>query len=236
MSRHLRVRHFWRLSIPLAATLALAACSSTQSSGTFRYSGFLKDYSMLEHGVGGDRVLAFYIAKDADFARYDAVILEPITIWRTMGSNMPSVSDADLEQLANYLWVALAEELQKDYVLAERPGRKVMVIRAALTEARKGNTAMDVVSTVGPIMRSASAVNKMVTGTQSFVGEAGIELEVVDSLTRERLAAAIDERSGGKTLGKEGGDWADAKAAFDHWAMRLRAALATLSGREEDAG
>jgi hypothetical protein len=59
-------------------------------------------------------------------------------------------------------------------------------------------------------------------------GEAATEMEVLDSVTGERLAAAVDRRQGGKMAFR--GKWTDAKDAFDFWAKRFRERLDEMRG------
>jgi hypothetical protein len=52
------------------------------------------------------------------------------------------------------------------------------------------------------------------------VGRASVEIELLDSLSGVRLAAAIDRREGGKKV--VSGKWADIEEAFQYWAQKLR--------------
>ena len=59
--------------------------------------------------------------------------------------------------------------------------------------------------------------------TAVAVGSATVELEAQDSITGERLAAAIDERAGTKVLFAKRAytEWGDVQAALDYWSQRL---------------
>ena len=46
-----------------------------------------------------------------------------------------------------------------------------------------------------------------------------MEVELIDSVGGNRLAAAVDRREGGKRPAK--GTWVDVQDAFDHWAEKL---------------
>ncbi len=60
------------------------------------------------------------------------------------------------------------------------------------------------------------------------MGKATVEVEITDTLSGERLAAVVDERSGAKTLRGIGGSWNDVDNAFRWWAERLRKRLQEL--------
>ena len=59
-----------------------------------------------------------------------------------------------------------------------------------------------------------------------FVGRAGIEAEILDSMTNERLAAGIERRAGAETIKGAFGKWTQVKQAMDAVAGRLTEGLA----------
>jgi hypothetical protein len=71
-------------------------------------------------------------------------------------------------------------------------------------------------------------VKKVATGTAAFVGKAGVEAEIQDSMSEERLAAAVDRQVGQKRLEGVTNTWDDVNQAFDYWSERLRMRLAEL--------
>ena len=77
-------------------------------------------------------------------------------------------------------------------------------------------------------MRLISAIKKVSTGTNAFVGRASVEAELRDGLTDERLMAAVDERAGTHALRDGVGTWSDVDQAFEYWAKRLSARLREL--------
>jgi hypothetical protein len=74
-----------------------------------------------------------------------------------------------------------------------------------------------------PIGLGLSIIKKAVTGKHSGVGETGMEMEALDSLTNERIAAAIDWHSGGKLSGLK--KWGSAEDAFKFWTERIKARI-----------
>ena len=53
------------------------------------------------------------------------------------------------------------------------------------------------------------------------VGEATVEAEILDSMTKERLGAVVDQQAGKKAF-TQLKTWSDVKAASEHWAKALR--------------
>ena len=133
--------------------------------------------------------------------------------------------------LADYLHTALKEQLEKDYRIVQTPGPGVIRVRVAITEAAGSKIALDLMSNVIPIGIGVTAVNRLATGTHSAVGQAGIEGEVLDSVSGERLLAAVDRRAGRKVLRGKFGTWNDVKEAHDYWAEKLRKRLGELRAK-----
>jgi hypothetical protein len=90
---------------------------------------------------------------------------------------------------------------------------------------------LDTVSTVLPIGLAIDLIAYAATGTHTNVGDANVEMELVDSVTGQRLAAAVDGRSGRKITGRadKWGEWNDTKDACDYWAERIATRLDELS-------
>jgi hypothetical protein len=104
----------------------------------------------------------------------------------------------------------------------------VLRVRVAITELKPSNPTANTLSTIIPVGIVVSGAAKAVSGDNLGTGEAGTEMELLDSITGERLAAAVDKRQGGKMVFR--GKWEDAKDAFDYWAQRFRQRLDEMRG------
>lgn len=205
--------------IVLLATL-FVGCAQTEQARKVETSGFLGDYSILQKGKEGEALL-IYINPNTDFAVYDKVIFDPVTVWRGESSKLYDVPEADLQRLANYLHTAIVTKLREDYEIVNKPGPDVLRIRAAITEAGKSNVGLNIFSTIVPQAILLSGAKKLATGTNSFVGAASVEGKITDSNTGEILAAMVDRRAGGKSLKGAMNAWNDVEQAFQYWANRL---------------
>jgi hypothetical protein len=206
----------------------LSACATTrQSPGAGDRSGFLGDYSQLREGEGDEPQL-IYIDPAANWARYNAILIDSVTIWRS--EETEDVSIEDQQRLTDSLYAALHKQLGADYQIADRAGPGVLRLRAAITEAKGARVVMNTVTSIVPQLRLLTTVGGMAAGTAVLVGKAGVEGEITDSLTGERLMAAVDERQGTKAVRGGIKKWSDAELAFDFWAERLRKRLAGLRG------
>ena len=218
-----------RLALVLAPCLAvlLLSCGTTSQTRTARPAGFLKDYSQLKPGQGKEAQLV-YRNPDARVDDYDAILVDPVTVWRSEGWSIEKVPDEELKQLVDRFELVLRRELEADWVLADRPGPGVMRLRVALTEARGAPVVASVVSSILPQGQLISGIRKLSRGTHIFVGSASIEAELLDSLSHERILAAVDERAGTRALRGGVGTWSDVEQAFVYWAKRLRDRLREL--------
>ena len=207
--------------------MALAACAVTEQSkpASVQQTGFLQNYAQLQPGTK-DQALLVYINPNARWSQYTKVLIAPVTFW---GDSSSKVSIQDQQQLCSYYYNKLNEDLAKKFQLADRPGPGVMTVRVALTDPTTATPVLRSVSVVVPQARLLNSVTNLATGSYGFVGSAQSEAEVIDSQTGERLAAAVDKRSGG--LSVKNADvwrWGDAQNAMDYWAQQMADRLSTF--------
>ena len=213
--------------VGLGPMLALAACSATQQSGA-QPSGFLRDYSQLKEGGEGEALLV-YVNPKADFRKYTEITIDPVTIWADPGTKRIPRNEAQI--LADELDDSLCLALGEDYRLVDRAGPDTLRLRVAITEAEGSWHVEDLIgSKLDPELRAALPEEPS-DETSGFVGKAGVEGELLDSATGERLLAAVDRRAGARRLKPEKRTWQDVYDAFDYWAERLRGRLADLRSK-----
>jgi hypothetical protein len=125
--------------------------------------------------------------------------------------------------------------LEDDYTMVQQPGRGVLRVQVALTEVQSSDVAMNTISSAIPI-RPVSDLKWLATGTQAFVGSAGIEARIVDARSDELLVAVVDRRQGGKRLEGVDDAWSDVLGAFDYWAQGLDESLAQARAADRGTG
>ena len=219
----------WAVMAALLVLSCVGGCATHQARSV-KTTGFLGDYSQLREGKGAEALLT-YVNPSADFGRYSKIILEPIRVYPGAGdSTFSKMAPEDLQKLLDYFDATLRNNLGKKYRFVSNPGRDVMRIRIALSESDSSNVPLDVVSSVIPIGIAISALKRVTFGSGTSVGSASAEFEVQDSQTGQRLAAAVDRRIGSKYTFRfdKFSRWHATKAAFDHWADRLKDRLAEL--------
>ena len=211
----------------MAVVCIVGACASMQARST-KTTGFLGDYSQLKKG-GEDQALLVYIDPNADIKAYNKILMDPIRMYASKeNSQMMDIPSEDQRKILSYANAAIREKLSRDYTFVQQPGPGVMRLRIAITEAENSYVVLDTVSTILPIGLAIAGIETLATGSCSFVGSAGMEVEMQDSQTGKRLAAAVDRRVGGKVTGEldKFDRWHTVKNAVDHWAERLQQRLA----------
>ena len=211
-------------TLALAMPLVLGcAIPFTQQTRNVEKSGFLGDDSELTRGGSGE-ALWVWVDPEADFRGYKRIALDPVTVWTRDETGLEGVPTAQVIELVNHLDRAMRSALGQDWELVDRASPTTLRVRVALTEARASRPLANAVSTLAaPLTRTA----RLATGARVFAGRAAIEVELLDSLTNRRLAAAIDRREEGLGLRDVGDSWSGVRLAFEDWAERLRAWLTT---------
>lgn len=222
----------------LIAVVATIGCETTMQTRSVEPSGFLADSGQLQKGEG-DQAQLVYLNPSADFSQYTKILMEPVQLHAQPDSKLAEMDAEDQQALLNYFDAAVRERLQDDYQFVDRPGPDVMRLRLAVTEAHGSKPVMNTISTILPIGLAASALKTAATGKPLAVAEVQVETEMLDSMSDERLAAAVDARVGRKiTLRFDKlSKYAQVRDAFDYWAERIDRRLAEMrAGTESAAG
>jgi hypothetical protein len=184
----------------LCAALLAAACAS-KGSGPKDTSGFLKDYSLLRQDARykSDWV---WVKPDADLREYDRVLIDPVVVMPLKGSTAGDLGPEVLQKVADHFTKTLKQTIEPYYTLALRPGPNVLRVRVAITDIEKATGG-------GP-------------GDPGYqVGGAAMEVEIVDAVTGERQAAAIDRIEGSQAGRDVKREWMHVEGAMVEWANRL---------------
>jgi hypothetical protein len=209
------------LALVALLVLALAGCAATRGRrGTPEPSGFLGDYSELAPREGYE-AQEVYLRPGVDWSSYTAVQIESVTLWANQEGALPDPKEQQM--LTDTLYTALTNKLGAEFALADRPGPGVVRLRAALTQAKGARVPLRTITTIVPQLRLLSAAVGLSADLAVTVGTATVEAEIEDSISGQRLAAAVDERAGNKALftTRTFTKWGDVEAACDYWAGRV---------------
>jgi hypothetical protein len=192
-----------------------------------KYSGFLQNYDGLKPGPEGG-VKERYLKPDVDFKKYNKIMLDSVVFFLAEDAEYKGISAEDMKELSDTFYKAAVDTIDKAYPLAGEPGPDVMRVRVAITRLKPSRPAASAVTTVIPIGLALSFIKKGISGEYTGVGSTGIEVEFLDSLTNERIGAAVDYKPGGKLSGFS--KWSASKEAFEFWTARLKTFLDEVHG------
>jgi uncharacterized protein DUF3313 len=187
------------------------------------FAGFLKDYASLKPNPNLDGSALTYAAADAkqNLRSYFAIIVDPVEVYVATDADASKVSESSRVALTNYFQHALISAVSDAFPIVDSPGPLTLRLRTALVGVDVGGevAAGDAPADTKPFERALN------------IGKVGVEMELVDSKTGERIAAMVDRTTLG--AGAEVGaaefsrvqKFAAAREAFDEWASRVRTFL-----------
>jgi hypothetical protein len=224
-----RAFRFFKIAAICTALIGLVGCAASGMKNV-EYSGFLKDYSQLKSG-GDDRAALIYFKPGVDFKPYTKLMFERVVVLLSPKSEKREIDPTILKELADFYQNALLEAVKDGYEVVDQPGPDVLWVRVAITDVVPSNPTANTLSSIIPVGIVVAGATKAVSDVNLGTGEAATEIEVLDSMTKERLAAAVDRRQGGKSAFR--GKWVDSKKAFEYWAKRFRERLDEFRGLQK---
>lgn len=217
-------RYTWMTMVLLACALLVGCASAPKEAPT----GFLKNYPQFQPGPS-DGVDRIYTKPGMDLNKYNRVMLDEVQFFLKKSAAEQGIQASEIKELSDTFHRAIFEALGNAYPLVTEPGADVLRVRLAITDIETSNPAVSGITTVLPVGLAVSVAKKAATGSYTGVGGASMEVEFLDSMSNERLAAAIDTFDGSKMSGfsKLGAT----KEAFEFWAKRLRVTLDKAHGK-----
>ena len=228
-----------------SATAASATAASTEPMfGDYQAKGFLSDYSKISTTKDAEGSYE-YVDSTVDFSKYNKLLVDRIKIFFKDDSQYKGIDPDELKVLTDYFYEAINKAVGDAYPLVKEPGPDVLRLRVAVTDLVPNKPEASVATLVIPfawVADAGSGVAKGDTGSTMFTGEATIELEALDSVSSQQLAAHIETEAGkkynwakGVTKGVTGymnaySKWNYTKTAMDDWAKLLRVRLDAAHG------
>lgn len=204
----------WRKFLLVVSVIVigmLVGCVSTQKQTT---SGFLKNYPVFEKGP--EDIDLRYLKEGVDFKKYDKIMMDEVVFYFMPGADYQGIQPSEIQELSDKFHLTFVEMFGD--MLTDTPGPNVARMRLAVTDIKPSNPVTGTVSTVVPVGLAVNIVKRGATGEYTGIGSATAEVEFLDSISNERIAAAIDKAPGGKLdLGK----LSPVEHAFKYWADRL---------------
>ena len=187
-----------------------------------QYSGFLGDYSQLKPTSEIDSDLLTYSNPDQmkNLHRYIAIMVDPVEAYLKTDADESLIPKTSVEAATVYFRASLIRAVSDSYPIVSEPSPLTLRLRAAIVGIDAGGAADESdTGAEGAEQPFTSAIN---------VSEVGVEVELVDSITGERIAAAVDKAKLGEEALEVAGNlsrvekYHAAMEAFDGWADRIR--------------
>ena len=216
-----------RAAVVLLAFVAAGCCHRHAKAPSTEMSGFLDDYSLLRDG-GPNDVWRVYRNPKADWHAYHAVLLEPVTLWRSGRKSLDPVPKEDLLRLVDDFQSAVRRALGEGFPIVDKPAPGVMRIRLGITDARAADPVVSVLrASQGTGRPHPAGAGPLDAETRRFLASAVIEGEIRDAETNALLGEGIDRRRPGAPALET---WADVDRAFAFWAERAVGRLEARTG------
>jgi hypothetical protein len=195
-------------------------------------SGFIEDRPALVKD--GDRAGAMIWQKPGlNLATYTRVMVEPVTVVISPESEYQGLDANELKALADGFAEALAKTLEPEIPVVSKPGPGVIYTRAAITNVKLAKKKRGLLGYT-PIGLVVTAVSDA-SGARISLTEAVLEVEMLDSLTGERLGVLVDSApadagaTAGATAGGTAGgtelSWDAINKTFAFYAERFKARM-----------
>jgi len=185
-------------------SILLSSCAAGPPAKT----GFLDDYSRLKPVPDVENRFR-YINPSINPGDYSKFIVEPVAVNLSAKTRKLNIDEQTLDELAKHFHTKIIEELKKGYQVVQSAGPGVARVRAAITDIEKTN----------PLLNIHPGMKLMGGG----LGGAGMEGEVVDSVSNVTIAAVINNQKGSR-LGLTSGltRFGHAKELMEEWAKNLK--------------
>lgn len=162
----------------------------------------------------GDKSLLWWEKSDFDWRSYRKLMIDPVSIRIETDNGGGDIDQEKLDAFIKEVLEAFTQRIEPDYPVVSVPGNDVLRIRAVVTDIDTAHPAINLATTLAAFV-------------PMDMGGASIEVEFIDSITGERLAAMADRKTGSPLQLKAGfSKFGYAKAAFNEWADELKIALA----------
>lgn len=231
VTRGASLSRFLCMSLIASSLLLIGAPTQAQDSSkpqepeSRQVSGFLGDYSGLYPDPKNGDLLIYEKNKDA-LKNYRTFIIDPVTVYLLPEAQDRGIDPDDLDRLARYFADAITDELiGSGYEVVTEPGPGVLQLQIAITNVEptggKRNAALKAGATAASV---AVAPGASLLVPRLSVGRVGIEGEMVDSVSGERMVAFVTGKGGRRWFSglKAYKKWGDIEAAFRSWAKEFR--------------
>lgn len=158
---------------------------------------------------------------DLNRAAYTRVMIEPITLFVSPDSEYQGLNADDLKALADGFHEAIVRTLEPDIPVVSQRGDGVLYLRIALSEVKVAKKKRGLLGYT-PIGLVARAAKEAVAGPSVSLRDAVLEIEMLDSVSGERLGVLVDRAPKGSA---EDVSWEAIGKTFTFYAERFKSRM-----------
>lgn len=208
------------MHIALAAVIGLALTAPAGFAAEPSYSGFLEGYyERLQPGPEGGAKMR-WLKPGVDFSKYKKFMVDSVVFFFADDSQYKGIDPVEMKGLADAFDKELVAALKDRYPIVAEPGPDVARVRFAITGFKQSRPVLSGITSIVPVGLAVSLVKKGATGGWTGSGATSAELMVLDTMTNDVIALAVDEKTAGFT--DRFSKWGSAEDAFKFWAGSLR--------------
>lgn len=206
-------------TIAVSLLLIMFAVCAGHADGPGKYSGFLEGYyDKLQPGPK-DSVKQRWLKPGVDFTKYNKAMLDS-AVFFLADDSYKGIDPQDMKERADALNKEVVAVFPNKSHFVGEPGPDVARIRFAITGLKQSNPGRSAVSTVLPVGLAMNLVKKGSGGSWTGSGATSMEVMVLDSMTNDVIAVAVDDRTAGFT--DRFSKWGSADEAYKFWAQKLK--------------
>ncbi|KAF1004077.1 MAG: hypothetical protein GAK28_04241 [Luteibacter sp.] len=135
-----------------------------------------------------------YNDPDVDWKRYDSIVIDPVMIYRGDDAQFDKVSDADKQELADYMRDTFGARLRERYPVVATPSDGTLRVHLTLTGAAATPAVASKVTRMDLVGAPINAVQAIRGREGLFMGSVSYAVEIYDARDQRLLAAYVDKQ------------------------------------------
>ncbi|HWW06235.1 DUF3313 domain-containing protein [Collimonas sp.] len=180
-----------RLVLAAIFCVALAACGTTQP---IAYSGIASSSKLTPNPKDDTGRIPYSYSTPVEWRKYNAIIIDPVTVYRGPDQQFGDMSETDKAALAGYMQTQFTEKLRPRFAPGSNPAPNTLRVKLTLTGAGT-NTAVASTVTRFDLAGMPYNVVQSIRGKEGvFMGSVSYSVEIYDSTSNQLLKAFVTKQ------------------------------------------
>lgn len=221
-----------RHGLALIVSIGLAASQAVSAATPPAHSEFLGNTALLVPAPRDPHAL-IYIKEGLNLGAYNKLLVDEIQYSYAEDSPYKGIRASDLDRISHSAFESLQKAVAGRFEIVDSPGPGVLHLRTAITGIRAAHKPKHLLSYT-PVGLLKQGVEKA-TGSDIVLRGATAEVELLDSVSGERLIAVMDPYAGYKSEATDTASWKEVNRTLETWAQRLAQQIQGANGRQSTA-